>query len=112
MAMEEPTVLMPVTCPECGTASLCRLSVSSSVQALRAGHAIKLQTECHARTWHADFRERQRLREYLGDVLRVDQWAIGQTEPRFENEPWAGGYIPIYSVLCHASESSETARSP
>ena len=64
---------------------------------------------CHARTWNADFREREQSREYLG-AAGSDGQVIRQPEARSENGPLSGGNLPLYSVLCHATESSEAVR--
>jgi hypothetical protein len=92
--MIEPEVLMPVNCPQCGTESLCRLSVSAAADALIAGNPLPLRSGCHAQVWMASLAEREQLREYLGAAC------IDSGTPALEH------LLPRYSVLLHEGTSA------
>ena len=63
--MREPEVLVPVTCPQCGTESVTRLGVSWVADALIAGTALRLAAKCHPVDWEASESEIEQIREYL-----------------------------------------------
>jgi hypothetical protein len=63
--MDEPKVLVPVTCPRCGGESLKRLAVSVVAEALIAGTLLRLSTDCHCVEWDATAVELEQIREYL-----------------------------------------------
>lgn len=64
--MQEPDVLVPVTCPACGVESLCRLPVATVAEALIQHHGVMLRTACHPQEWQASSTEMHQIREYLG----------------------------------------------
>jgi hypothetical protein len=66
--MEDSMLRIPVVCPECGRESLNRFPIASTIEALVAGDSIRLQVNCHDRSWQASFLEREQLREYLEAV--------------------------------------------
>jgi hypothetical protein len=98
ISMREPEMMMPVTCPECGTESLFCLAVAVASHALLAGEPILLRSGCHSHEWDAGPLEREQLREYLG--LTPIRGGITPTAkpPEITIPPSSP---PAYSVLRH-----------
>jgi hypothetical protein len=79
--MPDPSMQMPVTCPECAMEFLSELSIAVIAGALLTGNSIRLYAGCHDIYWTATFVERERLRQTLG-AMKVDAM-----QPSKEPEP-------------------------
>ncbi len=64
--MEEATVLVPVTCPQCGIKSLSEQPIIVVVTALTRWNRMLLRALCHEEAWDATPAELEAIREYLG----------------------------------------------
>jgi hypothetical protein len=64
---QEATVLIPVTCPQCGEASLSAHPVVVVVTALTQWNRMLLRAACHEQAWNATHAELQAIREHLGE---------------------------------------------
>jgi hypothetical protein len=79
--MPDPSMQIPVTCPECAMESRTALSIAVIASALLTGNSIRLYAGCHDIYWTATFVERERLRQALR-AIKVDA-----KQPRKEPEP-------------------------
>jgi hypothetical protein len=79
--MPDPSMRIPVTCPECALESLSKLSIAAVASALLTGKTVRLYAGCHDIYWTATFVERERLRQTLR-VIQVDAMQL-----RKEAEP-------------------------
>jgi hypothetical protein len=79
--MPDPSMQIPVTCPECAMESLGELSIAVIAGALLTGNSIRLHAVCHDIYWTATFVERERLRQTLR-AMKVDAM-----QPRKKAEP-------------------------
>jgi hypothetical protein len=61
--MPDPSMQIPVTCPECAMESRTALSIAVIASALLTGNSIRLYAGCHDIYWTATFVERERLRQ-------------------------------------------------
>lgn len=89
---------MPVTCPECGTESLCTLAVAIAAHALLSGEPILLRGGCHSHVWEAGPLEREQLREYLG-LTPIPGGITPAAKPA--GTAITASSAPAYSVLRH-----------
>lgn len=64
---EETPILLPVTCPVCGTESLTEYPVLVVMTALTRWHNMALYASCHEGSWDASSAEMARIRAFLGD---------------------------------------------
>jgi hypothetical protein len=73
--MNEPTIRVPVTCPECGKESLLVFPITELADALLLEKRLELRSICHGVRWIASSLEMDQLREYLSEVVPVDHIA-------------------------------------
>jgi hypothetical protein len=66
--MAPASIRFPVVCPICGSEALAVFSVADLCAALLTNEEMPLQSHCHGRTWNADAREREQIRQYLAAV--------------------------------------------
>jgi hypothetical protein len=64
--MNEPSVRVPVVCPECRQEILATLPIGFVAAALISGRPVRLYASCHDVYWNAHHIEIEQLREYLG----------------------------------------------
>ena len=68
IAMKEPALGFPVTCPQCALESPFELPIAVIANALLTGKGIRLHARCHDQYWTATFLEREQLRKTLGTM--------------------------------------------
>jgi hypothetical protein len=65
--MGEPSILLPVRCPLCGTVERVAFPVIVVITAMTAWKQMRLFAACHEVSWDASVAEIQSIREHLGD---------------------------------------------
>jgi hypothetical protein len=68
MAMKEPTLKVPVTCPSCALQSVTEISIAVVANALLTEKNIRLYASCCDLYWTATFVEREQLRQTLSTM--------------------------------------------
>ena len=61
----EPSLRIPVVCPQCGSEVLATLPVARVAAALLQEQRIRLHAQCHGIYWDASYHEIEQLREYM-----------------------------------------------
>ena len=69
--MPEPTLKVPVTCPECALESVSEIPIALIANALLTGKSLRLHSNCHDHYWTATLVEREILRTSLA-TLKVE----------------------------------------
>jgi hypothetical protein len=64
--MNEPTVLLPVKCPQCTTGSMAEFPIIVVVTALTRWNHMALYGTCDHPPWDASAQDLEAMREYLG----------------------------------------------
>ena len=65
--MQDATVLLPITCPQCGLESLVEFPVIVVVAALTRWNQMALHAGCHDGSWNASPAELARIRSHVGE---------------------------------------------
>lgn len=77
--MREPSIKIPVICPECAQETIGEFQVAVIATALITGKNLRLYSACHDVYWTATHVEREQLRQYLAAV-RIDAREAGQSD--------------------------------
>lgn len=64
--MDNPTVVLPVTCPKCGKNSMSEFPIAVVAMAMARWNNMALYANCHEGGWDAQDSELERIRSYLG----------------------------------------------
>jgi hypothetical protein len=67
--MEQPEIMVPVTCPLCAKEQLRALPIATAAEALLSGSVLLLSSECHGQ-WIATKSQREQIRSYLAGLSR------------------------------------------
>jgi hypothetical protein len=65
--MEQPMIMVPVTCPLCAKEQLCALPIADTAEALLSGGVLPLSSECHGQ-WIATKAQREQIRAHLAGL--------------------------------------------
>jgi hypothetical protein len=64
----EPTLKIPVTCPDCALETLSEIPIALIANALLTGKSLRLRSTCHDHYWTATSVEREILRKSLASL--------------------------------------------
>jgi hypothetical protein len=67
----EPTLKVPLTCPDCALESLSEIPIALIANALLTGKSLRLHSNCHDHYWTATLVEREILRKSLA-TLKIE----------------------------------------
>jgi hypothetical protein len=70
-------VLVPLTCPTCGTEQFVACPVAVVVTALTRWNNMHLHSPCHPVSWNASQSELQRIRHHVGEAWIEAHSALG-----------------------------------
>ena len=75
--MDQPTIFLPVKCPQCGEKSLSAFPILVVHVALTRWNHIGLYADCHEQSWDASDEEVQALRAFVGEDWLQAQKSAG-----------------------------------
>jgi hypothetical protein len=81
LLMNQPSILLPVVCPECGLASQSEFPIQVVMIGLTKWHQMAFYADCHSRPWSASASELRDTRAFLGEAWMEANW--GDRQPPY-----------------------------
>jgi hypothetical protein len=84
--VREPSIKIPVVCPECARETIGEFQIAVIATALITGKNLRLYAACHDVYWTATALEREKMRQHLAaisvDARETDVQSSQSTEPK------------------------------